>query len=269
MLYYLTVVFGKFRKLGLVNQGVITGCLLVIVAACALPAWFIYSQSHANQSSVQQPAVKPYSAPKNSVSGTPVRLNVPSLQINLAVIDGHYDEASHGWTLTSDSAQYFVQSAQPNNTGGKTFIYGHYRDNVFAGLHNIKPGAALSLTTKNGYRFNYRFESTFTTSPSNLSVLDNTKRPVLYLQTCSGVFFQHRQIFTFKYIGYKGKDQDLTSRDFNARSRAPTRASTSSNSVPSDHPQDKIRPQGCWQSGRVCQHLRFKSFIATLDRQIE
>lgn len=193
---------GRFLKLSHVNQSVIIGSLLVIVIACTIPFWLMYSQSHVT-SSIQQPPVKPYSTPKNSISGKPVDLSIPSLQIDLPVTDGQYDPKTHGWTLTSDKAQYLVDSARPNNVGGKTFIYGHYRYNVFAALHNIEPGAALSLTTDNGYTFNYRFKSSFTTSPSDLSILSNTKAPVLYLQTCSGAFFQHRQIFNFQYVGYE------------------------------------------------------------------
>lgn len=174
-----------------------------MAAAIAAPAWFIYAQNHANQTSIQQPAAKPYSAPKNSISGTPIGLSIPSLQMDLPVTDGHYDASTHGWTLTLDKVQYLTDSAKPNDTAGKTFLYGHYRANVFARLHTIQPGAVLSLTTDNGYRFNYRFESSFTTSPSDLSVLNNTKRPILYVQTCSGAFFQHRQIFVFTYVNYE------------------------------------------------------------------
>jgi len=173
------------------------------VTAITLSAWLIYSQYQAGHSSISQPTVNRYSAPRNSISGKPVGLNIPSLQINIPVIDGQYDPATHGWTLSLNKAQYFVDSAQPNNVGGKTFIYGHYRREIFASLHNIQPGASLSLTTYNGYRFNYQFASSFTIEPSDLSVLDNTAQPVLYVQTCSGVFFQHRQIFSFKYVGYE------------------------------------------------------------------
>lgn len=192
---------GKFYKLGRVNQGIIIASLLAIVITCVVPAWVIYSQNHIE--SIQQPTVKPYSAPKDSVSGDPSHLDIPSLHIDIPVIDGQYDPKTHAWTLTGYKAQYFVDSARPNNIEGKTFIYGHYNYNVFAVLHNIQPGAELSLTTSNGYRFNYKFDFTFTTSPSNLSILNNTKKPVLYLQTCSGAFFQHRQIFSFQYVGYE------------------------------------------------------------------
>lgn len=191
---------GKFNKLSRLNRGIIIASLLAIVLACVVPAFLIYVQHHTH--GIEQPAVKPYSAPKNSVSGDPVNIDIPSLQIDVPVIDGQYDPSTHEWTLTGYKAQYLVDSARPNNIAGKTFIYGHYNYHVFAVLHNIKPGAALSLTTSNGYRFNYKFKSTFTTSPSNLSVLDNTRKPVLYVQTCSGIFFQHRQIFIFAYEGY-------------------------------------------------------------------
>lgn len=194
---------GRFRKLGRVNQGIIIGCMTVIVLTCALLTWSIYSLHHISQTSIKQPLVKPYSAPKDSISGKPISLKIPSLQINLPVINGQYNPKTHGWTLTDNNVQYLVDSAQPNNIGGKTFIYGHAVRNIFGKLYNIQPGAGLSLTTNNGYKFNYRFGSSFTTSPSDLSVLSNTKKPLLYLQTCSGFFSQNRQIFIFKYVSYK------------------------------------------------------------------
>ncbi len=193
----------KFYKLSHINQGIIIGCLLVIALACAIPVRLIYSLNHIGPTTIQQPAVKPYSAPKSSISGKPVDLNIPSLQIHLPVIDGQYNPNTNGWTLTDGNVQYLVDSAQPNNLGGKTFIYGHALRSVFGRLQYIQPDAVLSLTTNNGYQFNYRFKSSFATSPSDLSVLHNTKKPVLYVQTCSGVFSQHRQIFNFEYVGYE------------------------------------------------------------------
>jgi LPXTG-site transpeptidase (sortase) family protein len=192
----------KFTNLDRVNQVIIVGCLLVINIACTFPTWLIYSQNNISYASAEQ-EVQPYGTPKNSVAGKPVTISIPSLQIYLPVIDGHYDADTHNWTLTDNSAQFMVDSAKPNNVGGKTFIYGHALMNIFGKLPNIQPGAKLSLTTDNGYRFNYRFDSSFATSPSDLSVLDNTKKPVLYLQTCSGAFYQNRQIFSFKYIDYE------------------------------------------------------------------
>lgn len=200
---YIKVLQGRFFKLNRVNQGIIIGCILIISASSTLPVWFINWQNHLGQSAVQQSMVEPYSAPQSSISGKPVSIKIPSLQIDLPVIEGRYDPKTHNWTLTNDNAQYMVDSAKPNNVAGKTFIYGHALRNIFGRLPSIQPGAKLSIVTNNGYRFDYRFESSFATSPSDLSVLDNTKNPVLYVQTCSGVFYQNRQIFSFDYIGYE------------------------------------------------------------------
>jgi LPXTG-site transpeptidase (sortase) family protein len=192
----------RFSGLHRLNQGIIMVCLIVITAASAFPAWLMYSQDHFSQTG-QYSDVVPYSAPNNSVAGLPVGLSIPSLDIYLPVIKGQYDPSTNNWTLTDSNAQYMVDSAKPNNIAGKTFIYGHALRNIFGKLPYIQPGAELSLTTSNGYRFNYRFDSSFATAPSDLSVLDNSKKPVLYVQTCSGVFYQNRQIFSFDYIGYE------------------------------------------------------------------
>ena len=140
------------------------------------------------------------------VTGFPVSISIPgpraAANIGVGIIPGYYNAKTNGWTLTETDAQFAVISAQPNNISGNTFIYGHYRPNVFAYLHLITPGTIATITTNNGYKFNYKFINTYAVTPTDTAVLSNSQNPILTLQTCSGSFFQNRQMYIFSYVNY-------------------------------------------------------------------
>ncbi len=136
-----------------------------------------------------------------AISGHPVHLSIPSLDIELEVIDGHYDANTGQWTLTTDKAQYALPSVLPNDKSGDTMIYGHYRPEVFAYLHHIVPGARAYIRTSNHYQFEYTFTSSESFSPTNTSVFAYKGRPRLTVQTCSGVWMQNRQMYYFRFDG--------------------------------------------------------------------
>jgi LPXTG-site transpeptidase (sortase) family protein len=138
-----------------------------------------------------------------TITGKPVRINIPSLNDDLQVIDGTYNAKTGAWTLTTDKAQFAVPSTQPNNQAGNTFIYGHYRREVFANLHTIQPGAKATIDTDNGYRFTYTFTNTETKQPNDVDIFAYQGAPRLTIQTCSGAWYQNRQFFYFTYDGYQ------------------------------------------------------------------
>lgn len=140
------------------------------------------------------------------VTGKPTHLNIPSLNMNLQVIDGVYNKQTKDWTLTLDKAQFALPSVQPNNEQGNTLIYGHYRPEVFAYLHLIKPGAKAIITTDNGLTFTYTYQNTEAFNPADTSIFTYSGPPRLTIQTCSGAFMQNRQMYYFSYDGVnKGK----------------------------------------------------------------
>jgi LPXTG-site transpeptidase (sortase) family protein len=139
----------------------------------------------------------------NTITGHPTGLSIPSLNINLAVIDGSYNAGSGEWTLTLNKAQFATITTPPNNETGNTLIYGHYRPEVFAYLHLIKPGAQAIVNTNNGYQFIYSFDSSQAFDPTDASVFAYKGKPRLTLQTCSGSFMQHRQMYYFHLSDYK------------------------------------------------------------------
>lgn len=132
-----------------------------------------------------------------TISGEPVRIILPSLDIDLKVIPGYYYPKSQSWTLTRDYAQFAEISTKPNDKKGMTFIYGHYRRGVFIALPKIKPGAVAIVKTQNGHTFTYIFRASTVLDPTDTSVFKYQGKPILVLQTCTGVHFQNRQLFVF------------------------------------------------------------------------
>lgn len=134
------------------------------------------------------------------ISGKPVRLSVPSLAIDLEVADGFYDQSTRMWTLSNDKAHFADISVWSNDSQGNTFIYGHYRPEVFASLHNAQSGAKATILTHNGYKFVYQFRTSRITDPSDASLFTYRGDPILTLQTCTGAWMQNRQLFTFDLL---------------------------------------------------------------------
>jgi LPXTG-site transpeptidase (sortase) family protein len=138
-----------------------------------------------------------------TIAGKPVRLQVPSLGIDLAVADGAYNQADGSWTLSKDKAHFALPSAPANNEAGNTLVYGHYRKEVFESLHTIQPGATAVITTDNGYTFTYIYTRTETVEPTATEIFGYQGAPRLTLQTCTGRWFEHRQFFYFALSGYE------------------------------------------------------------------
>ncbi len=192
------------------------GCTLFIVGLIGIAPtlyfhWFNTGTAHADSIAAKKVWSQIDSLPKttvkqNQVTGFPVNISIPgsypAININAPINPGYYNKSNSSWNLSETAAQFVVGSSQPNNIGGNTFIYGHYIPAVFAYLHLIKPGAIASITTSNGYIFNYRYINTYAVPPTDTSVLNNSITPVLTVQTCSGSYFQNRQMYIFSYIGY-------------------------------------------------------------------
>ncbi len=135
------------------------------------------------------------------VEGKPVRIQIPSLGIDLPVIDGYYNARERSWTLTNTKAQYATITPKANNIAGNTFVYGHRLHNVFGHLDQITSGAKAVITTDNGHTFTYTFRSSRETSPNDDSLFRYQGAPILTLQTCSGAWDQNRRLFTFDFTG--------------------------------------------------------------------
>ncbi len=134
-------------------------------------------------------------------TGKPVRLVIPTVNIDLSVIDGVYDESAQVWNVSNDSAHFATITTQPNDFDGNTFIYGHLRESVFYRLPKTVIGAEAVVYTDNDLVFHYTLTAVSETNPQDVSALlaPQEQKPILTLQTCSGAWYQNRQLFTFDF----------------------------------------------------------------------
>jgi LPXTG-site transpeptidase (sortase) family protein len=138
---------------------------------------------------------------KATLEGQPNNISIPSLNMSLPIINGYYNTVTKQWNLTLNEVQYATITPPPNNASGNTFLYGHYRPEVFAYLHLIKIGAQAIVTTTNGHTFTYQLAQINVVSPTDDSLFAYQGPPILTVQTCTGLFFQNRQLFVFNLVG--------------------------------------------------------------------
>jgi LPXTG-site transpeptidase (sortase) family protein len=181
----------------------IAGPLLILLGLIMggfglLNSWLSQQVYQDNAQSLQNNQPLRSVAPK--ISGVPKRIQIPSVGIDLKIIPGYYNPKDQSWTLSLNDAQWGAMTSRPNNKEGLTFIYAHYRKNVFYTLPHVTPGSAAIVTTQNGHVFTYRYRGSTIVKPQNTNILKYKGKPILLLQTCSGVWYENRQLFIFDYV---------------------------------------------------------------------
>lgn len=154
---------------------------------------------------------------KETVSGRPVTMWVPSLNIELPIDEGYYNPADSTWTLSGYHAHFAMPTMLANNQEGNTLVYGHNNKHVFGPLKGLQPGAELVVKTDNGHVFYYTFESSETVQPDDLSIFTYEGPPILTLQTCTGNWHELRTLSKFtltRVIKYNpNAEQDRLNRE--------------------------------------------------------
>ena len=192
------------RKVVSFRYAVLAG-LSLLVFGLVLIGWEFYNTWRAQQAAASSVPISQLLNNKKDdnqsyISGVPVQIFIPSVAIDLKVIPGYYYQKSNSWTLTTDKAQWGTITKQPNDGGGMTFIYAHYRKGVFLKLPKIKPGEFAQIKTDKGHTFTYVFRSSTITTPTDTSIFAYQGDPILILQTCTGAWYQNRQLFLFDLV---------------------------------------------------------------------
>ena len=172
-------------------------CVLAMFAAILTPqpdpVWAVADVTTINA----QPMISNDTARAVPITGTAVRVMVPSVGIDATVREGDYDSINKKWSIDSDSAFHANNTVPVNNTNGTTLIYGHAERAIFSKLLNVQSGAEAYVDTLDGNRFVYSFDSNTQVEPSDTSMLISSGSPKLILQTCSGPFDAYRTMVTF------------------------------------------------------------------------
>lgn len=135
---------------------------------------------------------------ENLVSGRPVRVVVPSVSIDLPVVDGAYDTASGTWSIGNYQAYYATPTPPVNDSSGTTLIYGHNNRTAFRTLSDVQLGAELVVYTGAGTIFRYSLTDAHEVQPSDTNILSYDGPPTVILQTCSGNWNEFRKLYIFK-----------------------------------------------------------------------
>ncbi len=182
------------------------GILLVVIGLFLggfglINTWLASKNSHLDAQALK--SNQPAATTQPLLMGTPTHISIPDVGIDLNVIPGYYYPSNQSWTLTLNNAQWGTMTAKANNKTGLTYIYAHYRWHVFYNLPRVQPGNEAIITTDNGHTFRYKFVSSTITTPTDTSLFTYTGKPILVLQTCTGVWYEKRQLFVFDLVDAK------------------------------------------------------------------
>lgn len=188
------------------NNDRLTYVYLGIVNCCVLAMFLVVlSPTPRTEQPVIASAIVPHVSVQGEtqvsrpITGTPSRVVVPSVGIDMVVRPGQYDVDAKTWTIDHHSAFHADVTVPVNNANGTTLIYGHAGWGIFGTLPEAGAGAEAYVYTIEGHRFTYTLESNRQVDPSDVSALTSTGPPRLVLQTCSGAFDAYRTLVTFRF----------------------------------------------------------------------
>lgn len=139
---------------------------------------------------------------KKVIYDIPSKIILTKFGINLTITTGYFDSIKNNWNISDDVIAYYVSdSAEANNQGGDTVIYGHNNHQVFGSLSELILGDIMKIKTVNGYTFSYKYTSDKLVDPSDTSVLyDKSNNPRLVLLTCNGLLSNKRRVMYFDFV---------------------------------------------------------------------
>lgn len=143
---------------------------------------------------------KPQIPEKIVLSGKPVRIIVPSHQIDLVIEPGFYNPDNGDWSISEINANYALITPVVNDAGGNTLIYGHNSWPVFYRLKNLSAGDTVQIYTENAQIFTYLFKNSESVRPDNVELFNYSGPPKLTLQTCAGSWYEQRQLAEFTLL---------------------------------------------------------------------
>lgn len=127
------------------------------------------------------------SLPKTQVRSTnqlqPVRLDIPSLRLSLAIFPAKITD--HVWETTDKGVSYLSSSVIPG-AKGNSILYGHNYTNILGTLPAIKPGAKLMITFADGEKKIFIVETTAVIAPTDDSILKPSEHATVTIYTCTG-----------------------------------------------------------------------------------
>ncbi len=165
--------------------------LVFLIAALAILVGSSYYTT--SQSNTTNPIkISPKLLAEQSVQSDPVRILIPSVEIDLPVVDAKV--VNGYWELSDNTASYGLGSGHPG-TAGNTVIFAHARQGLFYNLKDVKTGDIIYIFTKNKW-YRYKVNKITAVYPNQTDVIAPTRTDTLTLYTCTGFYDEKRLIVT-------------------------------------------------------------------------
>lgn len=135
------------------------------------------------------------------IEGTPVRVVMPRLAVDVPIVPGAYDPSRKTWPVALYTANYATDTAKVNNSKGMSLIYGHWTPEVFGPTKNLKPGDTAYVYTGNNHIFKYVYTGNDVVRPTDTQILRRLEnKPGIVLMTCDGSWAQNRRLMFFSLV---------------------------------------------------------------------
>lgn len=123
-------------------------------------------------------------------SPEPVRITIP-WYVDTSIRPAFF--AGGKWSTDANSASYVMQSSRPGE-GGNIIVYGHNTGKVMGNIRSLKGSETITLTTKDGRKYQYQVISLHEVTSNKTEFLGPTESEILTLYTCSGFMDANRFI---------------------------------------------------------------------------
>jgi LPXTG-site transpeptidase (sortase) family protein len=151
------------------------------------------------------PTPRPTPVPPPPAPGLPLRLAIPSIQVNTAVVelDTRVDDAGNlEWDTVPFVAGYYGLTGLVG-ANANVVVSGHVTTqgmgNVFRDLYQLLPGEPIVVHTAEG-EFTYQVEALRLVKPTEVDVLTPTAEPHLTLVTCAGEYDFRTRSFSQRLV---------------------------------------------------------------------
>ncbi len=101
------------------------------------------------------------------------------------------------WETSPIAVSHLSNSTNPGNIGNAIF-YGHNWPNLLGNLYKTKPGDQIQIVYSDNSRIDFEIDFIQEVSPTDVSILENTKDIRLTIFTCSGLFDSKRFVVIAK-----------------------------------------------------------------------
>lgn len=125
----------------------------------------------------------------------PVRITIPSLEIDLPVIESEIKDGK--WEVTNEGVSYLRTSPVAGEIGNSV-LYGHNWTNLLGDLINIRTGETITIHYSDQSSKDFIVALIQEVKPNDVSILNETKDARITLYTCSGFLDSKRFVVVAK-----------------------------------------------------------------------